>query len=135
MRMQQKKRRTRHLTGKELENLKGKLIRQKEDLWREILDALERDAGLEFQQIIQHAVRDQGEEALVQLKESTIFALVEIKYRELENIEQAIKQLETGAYGFCVACGERIPSARLEAMPSAIRCRQCQEKLELIGSV
>jgi hypothetical protein len=35
--MPQKKIRTRHRAGKELENLKSKLLGKKEELWREIL--------------------------------------------------------------------------------------------------
>lgn len=135
IRMLQKKRKSIRLTGKKIEEIKSRLLSQKEALWAEILHDLRYKAGKEYQDMIQQAVRDQGEEALVQPKEGNIFVLVEIKFRELENIEHAIERIETGGYGRCSVCGEWISPARLESMPSAIRCRKCQERLEVIDSV
>jgi DnaK suppressor protein len=54
-------------------------------------------------------------------------AIVEIVSRTLQDIESALERLESGTYGRCSNCGAEIRAARLRAMPSAERCRDCQE--------
>jgi len=49
---------------------------------------------------------------------------------ELEDIRAALARIENGSYGICIVCDEVIPEARLEAWPTAKRCRPCQEKRE-----
>jgi DnaK suppressor protein len=59
------------------------------------------------------------------------FAL-ELSARERERkliakIDEALRQLEIGAYGFCETCGEPIGVRRLEARPTASLCVDCKE--------
>ena len=49
---------------------------------------------------------------------------------ELEQIDQALAQIEAGEYGRCVSCGEAIALARLEALPAARQCHDCAEQAE-----
>ena len=49
--------------------------------------------------------------------------------REIEAIE-AFHRYDTGTYGICTDCEEKIPTARLRAKPEAIRCVQCQIEYE-----
>lgn len=49
---------------------------------------------------------------------------------ELHDIENALRKLSEGDYGVCEDCGQRIPDARLDAIPSASVCVGCQEKRE-----
>lgn len=48
----------------------------------------------------------------------------------IEEIENAIKRIKNGSYGTCEACGCEIPEERLEAVPAASLCIQCQQKSE-----
>jgi DnaK suppressor protein len=48
----------------------------------------------------------------------------------LQEIEQALGRLDTGAAGMCVECGKDIPEARLLATPTVKTCIECQERLE-----
>ena len=41
------------------------------------------------------------------------------RLREIQRIDAALKRIEQGEYGFCVASGEPIPVARLELDPAA----------------
>jgi RNA polymerase-binding transcription factor DksA len=52
----------------------------------------------------------------------------------LEEIEQALTKLDNGTYGLCEACGGRIDRARLEALPQAKRCLECQARREYNGT-
>ena len=46
----------------------------------------------------------------------------------LSDIEYALAKFENGTYGECESCHQRIPEARLEAMPAARLCIQCASK-------
>ncbi len=41
-------------------------------------------------------------------------------------IDRALAKIESGTYGFCEQCGERIPDARLQALPQAALCVACK---------
>lgn len=43
----------------------------------------------------------------------------------LDEIDAAIRRLESGAYGSCSTCRRPIPVARLETVPEATQCVQC----------
>lgn len=45
-------------------------------------------------------------------------------------IDDAIKRIDEGSYGKCENCGGPIPRQRLKAMPQAVNCIKCQEKME-----
>lgn len=59
------------------------------------------------------------------------FALIQMKAETLDQINQALSRLDEGAYGYCLECGEEIPERRLRAPPFAIRCKDCEEALEV----
>jgi RNA polymerase-binding protein DksA len=44
----------------------------------------------------------------------------------LEKIDAAIKRLNDGSYGICVDCENAIPKKRLEFLPFALRCMECE---------
>jgi RNA polymerase-binding transcription factor len=48
----------------------------------------------------------------------------------LAEVLQALKRLDDGRYGLCVACGNPIPEKRLEAIPWAARDVKCEQALE-----
>lgn len=49
-------------------------------------------------------------------------------YRTLQEVNAALDRLDTGDYGVCLDCGERIHPRRLLAIPWAAYCVQCQER-------
>jgi DnaK suppressor protein len=50
--------------------------------------------------------------------------------RDAAQIEDARKRRAEGTYGICEDCGKPIPAARLQAMPEATRCVECQRRRE-----
>jgi len=48
----------------------------------------------------------------------------------LEEVAQALARFEDGTYGLCESCGARIDRARLEALPHARYCMDCQSRQE-----
>lgn len=49
---------------------------------------------------------------------------------ELQRIASALERIESGDYGYCLACGEEIDARRLEFEPAVALCIQCAEKRE-----
>lgn len=45
----------------------------------------------------------------------------------VEKIEKALSKIAEGTYEYCSKCGEKIPIARLDAIPWAIECVGCQQ--------
>jgi len=50
--------------------------------------------------------------------------------KRMKLIDSAISRIEQGKYGLCMKCGKRIPKERLEAIPYALLCIECQSSDE-----
>lgn len=59
--------------------------------------------------------------------------LAQVESRELSNIETALERMKEGTYGLCEGCGNSIPLIRLQALPYATCCINCQQELEKAG--
>lgn len=59
--------------------------------------------------------------------------LAEVESRELSSIENALMRMKQGQYGVCEGCGSSIPLARLNALPYATLCIDCQREAEKYG--
>ena len=60
--------------------------------------------------------------------------LAEVESRELAMIENALERMRSGHYGVCEGCGCKIPLARLNALPYATSCIECQREMEKYGA-
>ncbi len=49
---------------------------------------------------------------------------------KLMAIEDALRRIEEGTYGYCEECGEKISKQRLKAVPFATLCVNCKAKKE-----
>jgi len=68
---------------------------------------------------------EQGTDAMEREK-TFLFASREGKF--LNYLDDALKRIENGTYGFCTECGTLIDKARLEAVPHAQQCVKCKMK-------
>ncbi|HSG41174.1 MAG TPA: TraR/DksA family transcriptional regulator [Thermoanaerobaculia bacterium] len=59
-----------------------------------------------------------------------MFSLSDAERQTLLQIENALKRMEDGGYGRCANCGQTINVLRLEAVPWARFCIDCQELAE-----
>ncbi|MFQ5525482.1 MAG: TraR/DksA family transcriptional regulator [Thermoanaerobaculia bacterium] len=78
------------------------------------------DAGAE--DLVDRANDAYNREFMLSLSGSERDALLEV--------EQAIERLDDGSYGQCDYCEETIPGKRLQAVPWARYCIDCQEQAE-----
>jgi RNA polymerase-binding protein DksA len=58
------------------------------------------------------------------------YTLEENSEHVLSEIDAALKRIEDGTYGQCSNCGKQIPEERLEALPYATLCIDCQRLRE-----
>ena len=71
--------------------------------------------------------------ALDSVQDEISSQLAEVESRELARIEHALEQMHAGQYGACEGCGCNIPMARLNALPYATLCIECQREAESQG--
>jgi DnaK suppressor protein len=57
-------------------------------------------------------------------------ALRDRAVQHLALVDAAIARLDDGTYGTCVRCGKPIPEGRLEALPWAAHCIDCQTAID-----
>lgn len=50
--------------------------------------------------------------------------------RRLTAVEAALRNIDSGEFGYCVTCGEDIPSARLDFDPATTQCVACASERE-----
>ena len=69
---------------------------------------------------------EQGTDAMEREK-TFLFASREGKF--LNYLDDALKRIEKGTYGFCTECGNLMDKERLEAVPHAHQCIDCKTKM------
>ena len=60
-------------------------------------------------------------------------ALNAMDAKKLKAIENALKRISDGKYGYCLQCGKKIPEGRLRAIPEAVLCVDCKSQNERNG--
>jgi len=60
--------------------------------------------------------------------ESLQLGLTQVFYGELRQVESALVRLSLGEYGACADCGASISARRLQAVPWARYCVNCQDR-------
>lgn len=95
----------------------------------ELIQALAGDKSL-LNQMAQQSGGDEVDFALESAQDEIYSRLAEVESRELARIQYALEKMEEGTYGKCEACNRNIPQARLEALPFATLCVDCQRKVE-----
>jgi DnaK suppressor protein len=65
-------------------------------------------------------------------REKTL-ALIQTLERKLDSIDHALRLARNGTYGICENCSNRIDPARLEIIPEATLCLDCQRQKERLS--
>ena len=77
-------------------------------------------------------VADEDEQALSEMLQALASARNKDSARELAEIDRALRKLRQSPddFGQCEDCGDDIPEKRLQLMPHARFCAECQGKLD-----
>lgn len=95
-----------------------RLLEERETVLSRRVGKIERDLQSEHSADSEEQATERGNEPVLEALDEKILA-------ELEEIRLALRRMEEGSYGICVTCEEEIPAARLEALPTTVRCVQC----------
>jgi len=120
------------LTKKDLKHFEERLLEERKKLLGQLgylektMTQTQRDAGGDLSAYSFH-MADMGTDAMEREK-AFLFASAEGKL--LYNVDQALRRLYRSEYGMCGSCGKEIGKARLDAIPHAGLCVECQEKQE-----
>jgi DnaK suppressor protein len=95
-------------------------------LRREFGERLEEDAlGSQDEKI------EIGDRSVSALGQDVELERLAMKRRELRRIDEALERLDLGGYGLCEDCDAEIAEERLEVVPFATRCVDCERRREL----
>ena len=112
-----------------IQQLRQILIKRRDALRK----ALAGDLSL-LKELRQQTSGDMVDAALDSAQDEISSQLAEVESRELANIENALERIREGHYGACEACECQIPMARLQALPYATLCINCQREAEKAGT-
>lgn len=122
------------LNARQIIEFKTRLRERATTLRGEIRDTLEK-SGQESHAQIAEQVRDLEDDSFSNLIVDVNLAEIDRDTAELQRIDGALHRLSDGRYGHCPDCDAKIPMARLEAEPTAVRCLRCQELFERTHAV
>jgi DnaK suppressor protein len=70
---------------------------------------------------------DLGDRALTTMSRDLSYQLSTGEREILKSIDEALRRIDDGRYGQCTHCGRKIQVPRLQAVPWARHCIDCQE--------
>lgn len=108
-----------------IRSLKTKLRRRAAEIQEMV-----RTEFAEFQHVSDQTVGDAGDRGFGSSVSELASRMAEFESRELTDIEEALERLNNGTFGDCEDCGKSIPMNRLQIVPQARRCMQCQKASE-----
>jgi DnaK suppressor protein len=85
--------------------------------------------GMKFDTVARMGRVAEEDQAQVSHDEFVSLQLNSLDYLQLRLVEEALDRLNSGDYGVCLTCDLPIPPKRLEALPWARYCVQCQEEI------
>jgi DnaK suppressor protein len=101
-------------------------------------DSLRKKLAQEFNVSVKSLARisrggDVGDAAMDGASDEVNSQLAALESRELSQIERALQMMREGRYGVCEMCEKPIPITRLNALPFAPLCIDCQRLQEASG--
>jgi RNA polymerase-binding transcription factor len=115
------------LTAAEIQKFRDTLTEKQEEL-SEIVHRKKEEQ--EFQQE-EPEIGDEADIATRSVEKEILFDITDSEKQTLDGIEAALRKIEKGAFGRCESCRKTIPRLRLEVMPWARYCIDCQSRNEV----
>ncbi len=110
------------LTKKEMEKYRRLLEEKKASLSAEI--AKTRSAE---EETTEEATQDIADKAVSSYTREFLYSLTDGERTTLLQIDDALVRIDEGSYGLCINCGQLLAEKRLNAVPWAPYCLDCQE--------
>lgn len=111
------------------ENFRKMLYEKRQEIIRSSTDGMKKFMSGENRRTLA-AGQEQGDCSVFHQFEHMSCRQFNFQTESIRKIDQALKRLEEGNYGYCDECGEEISMERLKVIPFALLCRDCQETKE-----
>ncbi len=111
---------------KKAEFYKKRLLAKQEELLR-LVSKSEADG----RQVDEEVTQDIADKAANSYTKEFLFHQSDDNRRVLQLVKEALDRIKNGSFGQCVVCLEEVQQKRLEAVPWARHCIECQEKQEM----
>ncbi|MEA2972139.1 MAG: DnaK suppressor protein [Actinomycetota bacterium] len=69
-----------------------------------------------------------GEGATLEVERGRILAVASNAATRIDQVDAALRRIDSGNYGICERCRQPIAPARLEALPEATQCVMCASR-------
>lgn len=112
-------------TQKAKQHLLAQAKALREDISREL-----RKRDEEHYAALAGEITDRSEESVADLLVDVTLAEISRDVEELRDVEAALARIDRGTWGVCIDCDKQIEADRLEAIPAAARCLDCQTTYE-----
>lgn len=114
------------MEAKELERFKNKLIEKKSEL----IALIQKTENYGREADNDSETMDIADRATSSYTKEFMFSKSNSDRQLMQMITEALARIEEGDFGECLNCGEDVESRRLEAVPWAKLCKNCQELAE-----
>jgi DnaK suppressor protein len=105
------------------EKMKELLLAQKREIWETLVST-----NADFRAIVEEMdPKDFADVASDDIDRKMIEALGSQDIKRLRAIDAALSRINLGRYGICMKCNKKIPPERLQAIPYAVLCVDCQK--------
>lgn len=108
------------------------------NLWDETLSEASKQLKLTKEQGLFDLIGASGDEvdiSSIDVDREIDYTLVDIYNKRLLDIRKALGRLDRDEYGYCEECGQKISTKRLEALPFARYCLDCQREIEILKKI
>lgn len=117
-----------HLTPGQRALLRAALEQRQHQLDRRLADHLGGRSRAEHMREV--LTQDEDDPPQRESEREMDMALSDFETQEVGEISEALRRIDTEAYGLCAVCGTDIPFERLRAEPWAERCVPCESARE-----
>ncbi|MCI0415940.1 TraR/DksA C4-type zinc finger protein [bacterium] len=111
---------------KQLEKYRKKLVEKRKD----ILDEFRKNVNYRMESAADDGTQDIADKATMAYNKEFLFSLTDSERDMLQLIDEALIRINTKDFGVCNSCQSEIKVTRLEAVPWARYCLNCQELQE-----
>ncbi|MFP4363126.1 MAG: TraR/DksA family transcriptional regulator [Spirochaetia bacterium] len=109
-----------------VESMEKSLVELKEEIITNLAHENE-----DFKEILEDIdPKDLADIAADDIDKKNIEAIGQQEMKRLRLIDAALARINDNRYGYCMQCGKKIPTARLEAIPYALKCIECKSSEE-----
>ena len=115
----------RAMDKKKTEIYRNRLLAKQEELMHQVSKS-----DQDGREADEEGTQDVADKAANAYTKEFLFHQSDDNRRILQLVKEALERLKNGSYGLCASCQEEVQSRRLEAVPWARHCIECQEKDE-----